>query len=474
MVYQINKPVKLYITTQSGVYPRVQGTLTANQYYYYRVRLGYAGYIYVGKTWCFMRNGVPTIELNLGNVLRDYSYRGYKSLEPNLDGQDWKPVFNVDSSTIQSIDTDFYSSSTIGDNSQVGVIRMSIDISATYNFAQVKIVDFGGTDGYYPLITSSWGIKDEPARNTDFTDFQDILRMETDFVSHYPMVTTENYGVMYMFNCSFPYIDNMVGLRLPCIYISNKPNYTAGNTQAEDIYTGIRYYVTGNGGYTFFNATMANVLTSLDPDAYVPDYTVDVINGGTSYTSTSNTISGGTSYTTASNYVFAGDSSTSNTPVYGYDHRYKIWLWNRSTFESNQTEGNIFIGVIDECPADYYLTWITKSCVPVSFGFSGYSKNKQKVNNTFTLSADNFNKVKLQEFTNSWNLRSGIVDETTYNVFADILTSPYVILWERKTDKIYYVTIDTTDWEEHSVKELKKPLTFELNVSESQKYTLVH
>ena len=75
------------------------------------------------------------------------------------------------------------------------------------------------------------------------------------------------------------------------------------------------------------------------------------------------------------------------------------------------------------------------------------------VSNTYTLSADNFKSAKIQDFTRSWNLKSGKVDKITYDMFADILTSPYVCLWEKDKDHLHYVTVDTSNWEEKKVKE---------------------
>lgn len=474
MIYQINKPIKLTIRSgnPNNSYPTIQLSLVAGNYYYYRVLIH--GYIlYTGKTFCFNKGGVPVIELDVTNILKDWQFNGFKSIKPELVNQDWKPVMNTDGETLTSLEA---WSNYEEEDRCIGLCQWSLKVSDSISFTNWNTVNFTAQNGYYtPWITSSWGLRQEPDKDNSFQGIKSVLKYETDFISHYPYVVTDNYGVFYLCNINTDYMSSQfANYYKQAVYIANKPNFTPGQTQAQDQYTGIRYYTSGAGGYVPFNAPMSSVINSLDTQAYVPDYETNIINGGSSSTTNSNYIYGGTSESSVSNVVNGGDSSTSMTPVYGYDNRYKIWLWTRNTFENNNTEGDVFIGIIDECPADYYLTWLTKSGCPVSYGFSGNSKRKNSVNNTRTLSAENFERTKIQEYERQWTLKSGIVNKTAYDVFADIITSPYVILWERKTDRLYYVNPTTADWEEKTVKESKQPLNFEITVSESQKYTLVH
>lgn len=473
-VFQVNKPISFIIKGTNGTAPNINTTLQSGRYYYYRVYMG-AILLYTGKTYCISKNGEPVIEMKIDNILKDYSFNGYKSIKPVLQDQDWKPVINTDGETITTLENDFEQTSNMTDESQFGNKSFKVQISEYPNFAISYNVYFGNQFTWYPYATCSWNIKTDPDKDNSFQGFKSVLKYETDFISHYPMIVTGNYGIMYMVNVNSDYMSNQyVDMRHQCIYIANKPNFVAGNTQAEDYYTGIRYYTEGTGGYLCFNAPMSDIINSLDTSAYVPDYETNTINGGNASRTTSNTINGGNSSTPITNTINGGDSSTSMTPVYGYDNRYKVYLWKRMTFEQNNIDGDLLIGIIDECPADYYLTWLSRSGCPVSYGFSGNSKKKNKVSNTYTLSADNFNSVKIQDFTRGWNLKSGKVDKITYDIFADIITSPYVCLWEKSTDNLYYVTVDNTDWEEKKVKETKQPLTFEINLTEAQKYKLMH
>jgi len=473
-VFQVNIPIAFTVRGTNGTAPNVNTTLRSGRYYYYRVYMG-AILLYTGKTYCISKNGEPVIEMKLDSILKDYAFNGYKSIKPVLQDQDWKPQINTDGETLTTLDNDFTTQGNMTDESEFGNRTFTVEISEYPAFNISYNVYFGNQFTWFPYVTCSWNIDTDPDKDNSFQGFKSVLKYETDFISHYPMIVTDNYGIMYMVNVNSDYMGNQYAdMRHQCIYIANKPNFTAGQTQEEDEYTGIRYYTTGGGGYLCFNAPMSAVINSLDPGAYVPDYITNVINGGDSTTTTSNSVIGGNSETVISNSVIGGDSTTSMTPVYGYDNRYKVYLWKRTTFENNETEGEILVGVIDECPADYYLTWLSRSGCPVSYGFSGNSKIKNNVSNTYTLSADNFKSAKIQDFTRSWNLKSGKVDKITYDMFADILTSPYVCLWEKDKDHLHYVTVDTSNWEEKKVKETKQPLNFEISLTEAQQYKLMH
>lgn len=453
-------PIKPIIVTFAGTNWYV---LTPNSYYYYKVfinQVNDANCVFIGKYFlAYNEDNELKIDLDLTDILADYMYKGWGSLEPvyNADEQKFHPKWSTQDSIV-------YSLTAAGTLTKgLDVNKVYVQISPTSNF----------TSNIYTLdaieVTSSWNIKSSVAHQYDFNKFHNILSLETNFISHYPKIVTDNYGVFYMFNVGQAYAGNISILGdHPRFYISNASmQYDPEDPTTVISNPGIRVYIGGGvGGYLPVNVTLEDVILTLEPNAYVPTYTVNTVDCETSINTGANTIDCETSANYHQNAVDCGDAATSRIPVTGYDHRNSIYLWTNLSYEASATTGDMLIGILDECYSDYYVAWQTKSGVPVSYGFDG---NSQRIAEAATTQIKNLKKQnlpKLINYKNKWTIRSGWVDKTTYEIFQDMLSSPWIVLYDTKRDKLSYVNINSNTWTEHTVKELRRPLTFEFECEE--------
>ena len=83
--------------------------------------------------------------------------------------------------------------------------------------------------------------------------------------------------------------------------------------------------------------------------------------------------------------------------------------------------------------------------------------------------------LKIDEVTDKWELRSGIVDKATYKVFEDIFTSPYVILYSCEKDEACYVKGDDSEFRlKNRANEDKQPYSLTINISRADETKLIY
>ena len=464
--------------------------LVPNTYVYYRVMMvdtlqqdyGNLMVLFQGKNFTMVDdNNQPYLDFDFTDILSDYMYKSGLSLEPEYsayqnDGfcdTEFKPHINQ---TEENIPTLFAKSSRYGITGSQQLVLFVYRNSDMSDIAKVL-------NPFW--VTSSWNIKSGVLRNTDFVDFQNLLKLRTNFVSHYPKVVTDKYFVGYAVNISSMIVtDIRINGTEPCIYVSNAANFTPGydesdpprRVQSLDQYSGLRYYVrNGYGGFLPFNAPLDKVILSLDPNAYVPGHDMNTIDCETSINTGLNTVDCETSTPFAPEHII--DAGTASTEYYyreEYSAMNSIYLWTDTHYESavpgphgEKEPGDILIGVLDTCPAKYYATWMTTVGVPVSYGFYGNCKRLEDNESTSIISKYRQNVMKTCDNTPRWDIKSGIVDATTYDIFKDMFTSPYVILYDVERDETHYVELETSDWEEKTVRELKQPLTFGFTCKET-------
>lgn len=463
--------------------------LEPNTYIYYKVYTmdtlqqdyGSNMLLFQGKNFVMVNdNNQAYLDFDLTDILSDYMYKSGLSLEPEYSAYQeagacdttFAPHLNYSEENIVTL---------YGKASRYGITS-----PAQITLYLYKNPDFSGVAKVVSpfWVTSFWNLKSGIYRSTDFTEFQNLLALRTNFVSHYPKVVTNKYFVSYAINISSTIVTSYrIDGTTPCIYISNTADFTPGydehdpprRIQSLDQYTGVRYYVRNvYGGFMPFNAPLDLVLLSLDPNAYVPPHEMNTIDAETSINTHQNTVDGETSINTHVNTVDAGNASTEYYNRTAYDARNAIYLWSENHYQTavpgphgEKEPGDILIGLVDSCPAKYYATWMTTAGVPVSFGFYGNCKRLEDNTSESIISKYRQNIMKTCDNTARWSIKSGWVDGTTYDVFRDMFTSPYVILYDVERDQVHYVEMETSDWEEKTTKELRRPLTFEFTCKET-------
>lgn len=122
------------------------------------------------------------------------------------------------------------------------------------------------------------------------------------------------------------------------------------------------------------------------------------------------------------------------------------------------------------CNSPYYLVWIQNdgalNCQPFTntstFSISYANKTAVDVRNAeWKISATGEGK---------WTLKSRTVNEDEYKDFASLFNSPYILLLDMTTGRMYYVNISKTTYEEKKrTRQNRKPLFFEVEVKSADK-----
>ena len=137
-----------------------------------------------------------------------------------------------------------------------------------------------------------------------------------------------------------------------------------------------------------------------------------------------------------------------NTPIGADTSRYsglfgrdKIYL-NHQVLEGGKWEykkGNL-LTVVDECPKGYYLQWRDKN------GWHSVSVNVEEVLEVDRATIKNiYNETKVvgNHTTRSFKIRSNKLTHAEYKDFKNVVTAPYVWLYNVEEDEVYCCTVTT-------------------------------
>lgn len=495
-----------------------------NQYYWYSVIIYYANNyyrVYRGKAWSHPYNGdvnVGEVEVEISNILKPYMYESEYSIKPEFDVNtgDFHPNWNFNGEEVSTIDGN--------DPRTYGFGVMTYDVylfnSSSAMALNNAVCAIGGE------VTSSWDINSPAFYHTDDFLMQNLLELEfpKGFISHYPKISTTNFGVFGMVNVSDAYYqeyqEDRQGVSTMPIYIGNQvfhmeeQEHEQGQEPVyEKVYDAVELKIVyGNGyyysGYLPFNLTLHDVMNTLRDVREAPVIFEEIIGADSTHTSLPNPnplYEGETNFTgrgVESNVVLPGDSThpTSNptdtwiggnaqphSPARaGYDYSNILCImtpdftWGEGpSLEHPQgvpsTGYCIPFATFDECYSHYYLVWMTRSCTPVCYGFDGNTVFSQDFENTYMTSKYGNDILKIQTVSNKWELKSGVIDKNTYAVMEDIYTSPFLLLYDTHTDKYTYVKCEDNKFtRKNSVKEDQRPFTFTVNLTEVHKKELLH
>lgn len=477
------------LTTQYNIVP--------NRYYWYSVVIYYQSNqyrVFVGKTWSHPYNGntsVGEIDMEISNILKPYMYESELSIKPEFDEAlgEFHPRWNTNQEEITTID------SHDPRNYGFGVMKYWVYLfNSSANLSGSLSTAVASLEGE---LTSSWDI-DAPAyyHNDDFV-MQNLLELEMNrgFISHYPKISTTNFGVFGLVNISDNYLFRYSEDRprpgggldrtiLP-IYIGNQVFHMERvGTFIRKVYDAVELrLVMGDGqyitGYLPVNVTLYDVLNALRDVQEAPVIFENIVGANATATIQNTFQTGGAAEYTPTNTWIAGNSNEYEPARQGYNYSNYVMIMSPDFTwgdEDNPSTGySVPIGVLDECYSHYYLVWMTRSCVPVCYGFDGNTVFSQDFDNTYMTSKYGNDILKLQTVTNKWELKSGIINKETYSVMEDIYTSPFLLLYDTHKDKCTYVKcMDNSFTRKNSTKEDKQPFYFNVNLQEVHKNELLH
>ena len=483
------------LTTQYNIIP--------NRYYWYSVVIYYQSNqyrVFVGKTWSHPYNGnssIGEIDMEISNILKPYMYESELSIKPEFDEAlgEFHPRWNTNQEEITTIDA------RDPRNYGFGVMKYWVYLfNSSTNLNGSLSTAVASLEGE---LTSSWDI-DAPAyyHNDDFV-MQNLLELEMNrgFISHYPKISTTNFGVFGLVNISDNYLNTYYedvpdptcpagqlcpDITILPIYIGNQVSHEEEDEQhvVHTITDAIQLrIVMGDGQYTTgylpMNVTLYDVMNALRDVQEAPVVFENIVGANASATIQNSFQTGGAAEYTPTNTWIGGTATPHEPARQGYDYSNYVMIMSPDFTwgdEDNPSTGySVPIGVLDECYSHYYLVWMTRSCVPVCYGFNGNTIFSQDFDNTYMTSKYGNDILKLQTVTNKWELKSGVINKETYSVMEDIYTSPFLLLYDTFKDKYTYVKCtDNNFTRKNSVKEDKQPFYFNVNVAEVHKNELLH
>lgn len=473
------------LTTQYNIVP--------NRYYWYSVVIYYQSNqyrVFVGKTWSHPYNGnssIGEIDMEISNILKPYMYESELSIKPEFDEAlgEFHPRWNTNQEDITTID------SRDPRNYGFGVMKYWVYLfNSSANLSGSLSTAVASLEGE---LTSSWDI-DAPAyyHDDDFV-MQNLLELEMNrgFISHYPKISTTNFGVFGLVNISDNYLFSYYEDRprpgggldetiLP-IYVGNQVFHMENEVKVYDavelrLVMGDGQYATG---YLPMNVTLYDIMNALRDVQEAPVIFENIVGANATATIQNTFQTGGSAEYNPTNTWIGGTAAPHEPARQGYDYSNYVMImspdftWGN---EDNPSTGySVPIGILDECYSRYYLVWMTRSCVPVCYGFGGNTVFSQDFDNTYMTSKYGNDILKLQTVTNKWELKSGVINKETYTVMEDIYTSPFLLLYDTQKDKYTYVKcMDNSFTRKNSTKEDKQPFYFNVNLQEVHKNELLH
>lgn len=440
-------------------------TFSANTYYFYTVELQrpYDNYrVFTGKAWAkqygYTNNGEITIDIS--SIAKPYMYSGYDLLKPIYDPiqMEIRANWTAPGTYISGLESLNFLTAGYGCVKtyihfyQAGTTNISVQ-----NALAVKEIS----------LTSSWNLRSEVYEVDDAFNAQELTSIEfgNTFISHYPKILSENFGVFGLLNVSKQYWSDSGLAHQGTIF-------KVGN----DVTTGIE--IKGNyesiyaAGYVPFKLKLSDIVPTLTAWTQEETLVTDIV-GGNSSRITQNTILTGTSSSYTVNQIFyAGDSRPHATAVEGFDKSNSVYYIPMN--DGARGEGWIRFAELDECYKRYYLVWMTKSCAPVCYGFGGNTVYSEDYSHTTMTNIYNMELSKIQNITKRYELKSGVIDKETYTVMEDIYTSPWCLLYDTQTDKSIYVRpTDGSFTRKNSIREDRQPFTFVVNMQELDKIEIL-
>ena len=123
---------------------------------------------------------------------------------------------------------------------------------------------------------------------------------------------------------------------------------------------------------------------------------------------------------------------------------------------------------IDQCPAPYYLCWMTNSGAMVVQPFLKSSEVSVNYKNNSRVDSSNFEWLFNQQTRASWKLKSKNLSDKDYKSYGELFASPYLILLDMENFKLHYVNITTETYNQKKNENGKKPIFFEIDVQSSE------
>ena len=126
--------------------------------------------------------------------------------------------------------------------------------------------------------------------------------------------------------------------------------------------------------------------------------------------------------------------------------------------------GNCVIGILDKCPARYYLAWNDRYGDMQSQPFEGKVVYSEDIKSEEIKDYKERRRVSHKSIQPKWDLNTKWIKEDVYPIYESIFTSPYVLLYDTEQDKAWNVIVTSKEYEEKTRKNEKSLFNLELKV----------
>jgi hypothetical protein len=127
------------------------------------------------------------------------------------------------------------------------------------------------------------------------------------------------------------------------------------------------------------------------------------------------------------------------------------------------------VAQIDECNKPYYLLWLNNAGGLQCQGFLATSEFGRKYDNKTRVDNKNVEWRVSSTATGNWKLKSSNLTDDEYKIYGELFNSPYLVLIDMKNNRIHYVNISKSDYQEKMrTRTSKKPIYFELELNSAE------
>lgn len=146
-----------------------------------------------------------------------------------------------------------------------------------------------------------------------------------------------------------------------------------------------------------------------------------------------------------------------------------VFSGGTESYSINQTK----IAEIDRCAKPYYLAWLTNTGAMQVQCFLKSSEFGLTYSNNHRIDMHDWQWNYNKNVGAKWKLKSQNLTDKDYHAFGEMFGSPYLILIDTATNKMHYVNVKTTDYnEKKNNTNGTKRLYFEVDVESCEKQTV--
>lgn len=138
------------------------------------------------------------------------------------------------------------------------------------------------------------------------------------------------------------------------------------------------------------------------------------------------------------------------------------------------TFDNDRFGIIDSCPARFYLQWQDRMGGFQSQPFNKYYTYSEEINRETITDYRGKKKVSNVQVVPSFKISTDWINETLYPYYESIYTSPVLFLYDTQEDKTYSVILKDTDYTEKRFDNQKTLFNLTLNLEVNNTQTIIY